>query len=121
MAANWKMVDEDIKEYVTEVARMIKVRRDEIQYASLLRSHEPNADALVAEEFPFAFGSPSFSSSAFHLSGLCQVISEPSPSVAPSYNYDLSRMNSSIPSVSSSFASTYYIRDMPDDRIIKMW
>ena len=121
MAANWKMVDEDIKEYVTEVARMIKERRDELEYASLLRSYEPNADALVAEEFPFAFGSPSFSSSAFHLSELCQVISEPSPSVAPSYNYDLSRMNSSIRSLSSSSASTYYIRDMPDDRIIKMW
>ena len=49
MAANWKMVDEDIKEYVTEVARMIKERRDELQYASLLRSYEPNADALVGE------------------------------------------------------------------------
>ena len=124
MAANWKMVDEDIKEYVTEVARMIKERRDELQYASLLRSYEPNADALVAEEFPFDFGSPSSSSSAFHFGELCQVISEPSPSVAPSYYYNFSRMNSSIPSVSeSSSASTYSIRevDMPDGRIIKMW
>jgi hypothetical protein len=123
MAANWKMVDEDIKEYVTEVARMIKERRNQLEYASLLRSYEPNADALVAEEFPFAFGSLSSSSSAFHFGGLCQVISEPSPSVAPSYNYNFSRMNSSIPSVSSSSASTYSIRevDMPDDCIIKMW
>ncbi|EED87053.1 predicted protein [Thalassiosira pseudonana CCMP1335] len=123
MAANWKMVDEDIKEYVTEVARMILDRRDELQYASLLRSYEPNADTLVAEEFPFDFGSPSSSSSAFHFGELCQVISEPSPSVAPSYNYNFSRMNSSIPSVSSSSASTYSIRevDMPDNRVIKMW
>ena len=123
MAANWKMVDEDIKEYVTEVARMVLDRRDELEYASLLLSYEPNADALVAEEFPFDFGSPSSSSSAFHFGELCQVISEPSPSVAPSYYYNFSRMNSSIPSVSSSSASTYSIRevDMPDDRIIKMW
>ena len=124
MAANWKMVDEDIKEYVIEVARMIKERRNQLEYASLLRSYEPNADALVAEEFPFDFGSPSSSSSAFHFGELCQVISEPSPSVAPSYYYNFSRMNSSIPSVSeSSSASTYSIRevDMPDGRIIKMW
>ena len=123
MAVNWKNVDEDIKEYVTEVARMILDRRDELQYASLLRSYEPNADTLVAEEFPFDFGSPSSSSSAFHFGELCQVISEPSPSVAPSYNYNFSRMNSSIPSVSSSSASTYSIRevDMPDNRVIKMW
>lgn len=124
MAANWKMVDEDIKEYVTEVARMVLDRRDELEYASLLLSYEPNADALVAEEFPFDFGSPSSSSSAFHFGELCQVISEPSPSVAPSYYYNFSRMNSSIPSVSeSSSASTYSIRevDMPDGRIIKMW
>jgi len=124
MAANWKMVDEDIKEYVTEVARMIKERRDELEYASLLLSYEPNADALVAEEFPFDFGSPSSSSSAFHFGELCQVISEPSPSVAPSYYYNFSRMNSSIPSVSeSSSASTYSILEvnMPDDCIIKVW
>ena len=124
MAANWKMVDEDIKEYVTEVARMVLDRRDELEYASLLLSYEPNADALVAEEFPFDFGSPSSSSSAFHFGELCQVISEPSPSVAPSYYYNFSRMNSSIRSVSeSSSASTYSIRevDMPDGRIIKMW
>ena len=96
MAVNWKNVDEDIKEYVTEVARMVLDRRDELEYASLLRSYEPNADALVAEKFPFDFGSPSSSSSAFHFSGLCQVISEPSPSVAQPYNYSFSRMNSSI-------------------------
>ena len=124
MAANWKMVDEDIKEYVTEVARMVLDRRDELEYALLLRYYDPNADEHVAEEFPFAVGSPSSSSSAFHFGELCQVISEPSPSVAPSYYYNFSRMNSSIPSVSeSSSASTYSIRevDMPDGRIIKMW
>eukprot|EP00970_Alexandrium_tamarense_P006598 scaffold1129_cov210-Alexandrium_tamarense.AAC.7 len=125
MAANWKNVDEDIKEYVVEVARMVLDRRDELEYALLLRYYDPNADEHVAEEFPLASGSPSSSSSAFHFSGLCQVISEPSPSVAQSYFYNLSRINSSIRSVSvsSSSASTYSIREveMPDNRVMKMW
>jgi hypothetical protein len=125
MAANWKNVDEDVKEYVVEVARMVLDRRDELEYALLLRSYDPNADEHVAEEFPFAVGSPSSSSSAFHFSGLCQVISEPSPSFAQSYNYNFSRINSRISSVSvsSSSASTYSIREveMPDNRVMKMW
>jgi hypothetical protein len=76
-AVNWKNVDEDIKEYVTKVARIIKERRDELQYASLLRSHYPIADALVADDIITDSNLSETSTDCFDF---CQVIA-PAPAV----------------------------------------
>eukprot|EP00970_Alexandrium_tamarense_P008965 scaffold1771_cov211-Alexandrium_tamarense.AAC.3 len=59
-ATNWKNADNDVLEYVTEVARMIKERRDELQVSRhellvslLLQSYEPDADEFVLADDNF--------------------------------------------------------------------
>ena len=77
MATNWKNVDKEVLRFVAEVARVIKVRRDEYIMAKLLLSYQADAynDVVDEEKFltallfqvirweerlkerPFAFGS----------------------------------------------------------------
>ena len=55
MATNWKKVDDEVLNFVSSVADMIVQRRDELQYAELLRSYQADADDyFVSEEFPSA-------------------------------------------------------------------
>ena len=55
MAANWKKVDDEVLNFVSSVVDMIVQRRDELQYAELLRSYQADADDyFVSEEFPLA-------------------------------------------------------------------
>ena len=55
MATNWKKVDDEVLNFVSSVADMIVQRRDELQYAELLRSYQADADDYFAsEEFPSA-------------------------------------------------------------------
>ncbi|EED87778.1 predicted protein [Thalassiosira pseudonana CCMP1335] len=126
MAVNWKNVDEDIKEYVTEVARMIKERRDELQYASLLRYYDPIADALVADDIITDSNHSETSTDCF---GFCRVIA-PAPAVPTMPTWptfcqvisEIAAFNTTTASVapSSSLNSVEEV-DTPDEEIISMW
>ena len=97
IANNWKNVDKEVSQFVTEVARVIKERRDEYIMAKLLRSYQPDADDCVVDdkEFPTAM--------------LCQVIQKQD---------DLMSMTSLGSTVRAFFVQEV---DTPNDEIIAMW